>query len=102
MTKSTALLWTVALLLPLSGCTYTTRVNNAPGRPTVYEDTTSVGAVAGIGMESVITSYSIHYTKLYEALDGVAEATGDLIEVGWGVITSYSIHYTKLYEFSIH
>jgi len=52
MTKSTVLLCAVALLLPLSGCTYTTRVNNAPGRPTVYEDTTSVGAVAGIGMES--------------------------------------------------
>jgi hypothetical protein len=39
-------------VLGLSGCSYTTRVNNAPGRATVYEDTTTVGAVAGIGLES--------------------------------------------------
>ena len=42
---------------------------------------------------SVITSYSIHYTKLYEDV---------LIAITYlplvYVITSYSIHYTKLYE----
>ena len=40
----------------------------------------------------VITSYSIHYTKLYEAVSARA--------IGWPrpVITSYSIHYTKLYD----
>ena len=60
----------------------------------------------------VITSYSIHYTKLYEApredannrrgfvgcvpaykIAGGAAAQGKSL-----VITSYSIHYTKLYE----
>lgn len=41
-----------AAAMGLSACTASTRVNNAPGRPTVYEDVSSVGAVAGIGMES--------------------------------------------------
>ena len=74
--------------------------------------------------ECVITSYSIHYTKLYEVIDlpqdiaekedalALHDVRGDLefedvtfmyrvdeskllSEV---VITSYSIHYTKLYE----
>ena len=59
-----------------------------------------------ISYEVVITSYSIHYTKLYD--DGrlrgglrSAHARG-LLPSGWRlsrpVITSYSIHYTKLYE----
>ena len=53
---------------------------------------------------SVITSYSIHYTKLYE----MARRLGDdprlrFARVGEDaviqpVITSYSIHYTKLYD----
>ena len=66
------------------------------------------------GIDVVITSYSIHYTKLYEMLnpelnlpigmylftDGVyilktSEEYPDLIG---NVITSYSIHYTKLYD----
>ena len=74
-------------------------------------------------MEHVITSYSIHYTKLYD-LGAALMSASLLIMVGltgysswmkailgadtWyviavmlapiGVITSYSIHYTKLYE----
>ena len=79
---------------------------------------------------SVITSYSIHYTKLYDS--GVSQNSqvwmshGDTItklpdnykiiastadvkvaayavegENTYGVITSYSIHYTKLYETGI-
>ncbi|WP_027714810.1 membrane protein [Desulfuromonas sp. TF] len=47
-----AILLIAATVLIQTGCTYTTRVNNAAGRPTIYEDTTSTGAVAGIGMES--------------------------------------------------
>ena len=50
----------------------------------------------------VITSYSIHYTKLYEveqpcfAAEHVHDGiTAKLQKI---VITSYSIHYTKLYE----
>ena len=64
----------------------------------------------------VITSYSIHYTKLYDVLPGPArpspalfsdwgtgrlrhQSTGPSLSCrGWIVITSYSIHYTKLYE----
>ena len=67
----------------------------------------------------VITSYSIHYTKLYE-MSSLAKVWYDYIFVAIGmlivsllvyialrfsshlvkffVITSYSIHYTKLYE----
>ena len=62
---------------------------------------------------NVITSYSIHYTKLYDNLhdaDGneslksteVSESevseTEKKHELETPVITSYSIHYTKLYE----
>lgn len=50
--KNIASVLFIAVLLTASGCTYTTRVNNSAGRATVYEDTTTVGAVAGIGMES--------------------------------------------------
>ena len=65
----------------------------------------------------VITSYSIHYTKLYDDVTGgvykarerihgaVADAPLLAIPASWRrvaasnlVITSYSIHYTKLYE----
>ena len=75
---------------------------------------------------SVITSYSIHYTKLYEGwfyvwvpdwanhviinANAGSVQTSELILNGtnaWvtitdaeNVITSYSIHYTKLYESS--
>lgn len=43
---------TVVLFL-FSGCaTTTTRIDNTPGRPTVYEDIGSPGRVAGIGIES--------------------------------------------------
>ena len=46
----------------------------------------------------VITSYSIHYTKLYEP--GGARISFPILFDSRGeiVITSYSIHYTKLYE----
>ena len=70
----------------------------------------------------VITSYSIHYTKLYELIKNdiavyIAHTNLDITEGGMNdwmaealgfepsasledihVITSYSIHYTKLYE----
>ena len=55
----------------------------------------------------VITSYSIHYTKLYDTLmdsrivDGRHQAARQVLESlehVERVITSYSIHYTKLYE----
>ena len=54
---------------------------------------------------SVITSYSIHYTKLYDhLLPGRTLCIeppypGFFAGIGLPVITSYSIHYTKLYEF---
>ena len=50
----------------------------------------------------VITSYSIHYTKLYETFlqffrrASSAMTVLDILKII--VITSYSIHYTKLYE----
>ena len=59
---------------------------------------------------NVITSYSIHYTKLYDMKretslpykgpDGKIYAVYFKLgeNVDSGVITSYSIHYTKLYE----
>ena len=53
----------------------------------------------------VITSYSIHYTKLYELprvapLDSKSSASTNSATLAskGNVITSYSIHYTKLYE----
>ena len=71
------------------------------------------------GKRTVITSYSIHYTKLYDACSSSCSRN-----LGWAilirlnalsrrvlpcrlampnsvtVITSYSIHYTKLYDWS--
>ena len=57
--------------------------------------------------ENVITSYSIHYTKLYD-FRSVFQCLHVFVELltamRWRatanryVITSYSIHYTKLYE----
>ena len=66
---------------------------------------------------AVITSYSIHYTKLYESAVGLATPRMPELRAEHGaagprsastrttyvitssaVITSYSIHYTKLYE----
>ena len=60
-------------------------------------------------INGVITSYSIHYTKLYELFTlffGRTFCAGacplgaiqDLVVVKPIVITSYSIHYTKLYD----
>ena len=49
----------------------------------------------------VITSYSIHYTKLYENChDTRLELRLNVCRAAhaYYVITSYSIHYTKLYE----
>ena len=47
----------------------------------------------------VITSYSIHYTKLYEcALKGCPSRHTHTVSSCPCVITSYSIHYTKLYD----
>ena len=59
----------------------------------------------------VITSYSIHYTKLYDILIAGKDMKGlchhdfkerqgfaSNVQPGEYVITSYSIHYTKLYE----
>ena len=65
-------------------------------------------------IQSVITSYSIHYTKLYEAntaqvLEKVKAELKQIEKIlpqdtkisifyDRSVITSYSIHYTKLYD----
>ncbi len=41
------------LALLMTGCaTYRTHVDDTAGRPTVYEDTSSPGALAGVGVES--------------------------------------------------
>ena len=59
------------------------------------------------GKAGVITSYSIHYTKLYDVT--IAEPVGIICgivpttnptstAIFKSVITSYSIHYTKLYD----
>ena len=79
------------------------------------------------GRIGVITSYSIHYTKLYDRpsdygvqsgalqlevtpMEGLRLIAGFLVAAdnafeNWpgriGVITSYSIHYTKLYDRSV-
>ena len=49
---------------------------------------------------TVITSYSIHYTKLYDVLpfEQAAEILKKTEHMCVIVITSYSIHYTKLYD----
>ena len=82
----------------------------------------SIGASMSKPAEAVITSYSIHYTKLYDDPVKVRERgmlfaaretqsghlAGMVIVVpsdsaaalrAESVITSYSIHYTKLYDF---
>lgn len=42
-----------AMLVVAGGCTtYQTRVHNAPGRPTVYDDPSTPGPVQGVGIES--------------------------------------------------
>ena len=48
----------------------------------------------------VITSYSIHYTKLYESKPRKARTLSSRWNTSLtvSVITSYSIHYTKLYD----
>ena len=57
---------------------------------------------AGELLKYVITSYSIHYTKLYEVRkrkirkEDIDKAVEQVL--AFNVITSYSIHYTKLYE----
>ena len=66
-------------------------------------------------MRIVITSYSIHYTKLYESFKASKYSFVSLIITGLNpisairlgiaispfVITSYSIHYTKLYDSAV-
>ena len=90
------------------------------GYPAVAIGGISIERVAGVlatGVASValvsaivITSYSIHYTKLYEWCAGTVQpcsrppvvsqrlAPRSAMRPPSGVITSYSIHYTKLYE----
>ena len=53
-----------------------------------------IGANVLTVQEVRITSYSIHYTKLYDTHKIRQTVPGN----GISVITSYSIHYTKLYE----
>ena len=73
-----------------------------------------MAALVAIENDTVITSYSIHYTKLYDVGDdrealagltgarrfdgGVERQQVGLAGDGADVITSYSIHYTKLYD----
>ena len=57
------------------------------------------GASVLITEQDVITSYSIHYTKLYEKkLPFASVWIFTINRQNRCVITSYSIHYTKLYE----
>ena len=56
-------------------------------------NTVVVGRDGRLSGPIVITSYSIHYTKLY---DETMQLLLDILEAP--VITSYSIHYTKLYD----
>ena len=88
-------------------------------RVTVEPFERGFGHTLGNALRRVITSYSIHYTKLYDrkvlesAMGDLAKITGQKpvqckarisvasFKVRDGVaivITSYSIHYTKLYE----
>ena len=60
----------------------------------------------GVNLIIVITSYSIHYTKLYDpssivVIVAFSRLSAKVISselLSSSVITSYSIHYTKLYE----
>lgn len=52
MPKSGSALIALVLLAFLSACTYTTRVDDSPGRRTVYEDPGTPGIVQGVGLES--------------------------------------------------
>ena len=57
----------------------------------------------GMGKDIVvITSYSIHYTKLYEKVMESFHFKSLIFKIVFflmkNVITSYSIHYTKLYD----
>ena len=65
-----------------------------PGRR--WSDGLHQAVEAKEGVKIVITSYSIHYTKLYDAAHTDPARGRDQDQVR--VITSYSIHYTKLYE----
>ena len=83
----------------------------------IYDKKVYDGTIYTHGKMPVITSYSIHYTKLYDfVLDKIFKFLKQLIDIFWYghgynlpliiiilafplfVITSYSIHYTKLYE----
>jgi PBP1b-binding outer membrane lipoprotein LpoB len=51
--RSALFLAAVLLIMNVTGCvTYAPSVMDSPGRPTVYEDTGSPGALAGVGVES--------------------------------------------------
>ena len=71
------------------------------GKAFEYQDT---GGYRPLRVAIVITSYSIHYTKLYEpwlSYWALTCWTWDAKYPPWAnaiVITSYSIHYTKLYD----
>ncbi len=52
MMQNKLLLSLTASCLILSACTSTMDVNDSKGRATVYEDTSKVGKVAGVGIES--------------------------------------------------
>ena len=87
--------------------------------PWIYFIPASEYIYSSITIFSVITSYSIHYTKLYEkkhtAVRNLSGGERRRVAIGRAffypskvilmdeafVITSYSIHYTKLYELSM-
>ena len=83
---------------------------SAPDPITTLPGATNLSEIADIEY-IVITSYSIHYTKLYEIYRTSRAPERRMFKVFVGnmndddveayvnrVITSYSIHYTKLYE----
>ena len=52
-----------------------------------------------LNFQGVITSYSIHYTKLYES--STSSSSSGSVETGESRITSYNVCYTKLLRESV-
>ena len=94
----------------VTGCNFSAKKEDAKQKKIVestfkgiFKDKFYVGAAMNKSqIMGVITSYSIHYTKLYESIGKCRFKMGNNCKYGsWirlCVITSYSIHYTKLYD----
>ena len=82
------------------GVPYEARVISAHRTPDLADAYASGAESRGLKciIAGVITSYSIHYTKLYEVAFDAGYSGNPLVNAMCVVITSYSIHYTKLYD----